>query len=115
MYRHTDPDTSYKAAMEMIESGKVSERRGQVLLLVAQYPGHTHGELAALMYSLHRPLGILCCSETPHKRLPELESLGLVHAGPAKRCHVTGKEARTWYYGPALTFSERLAQIDLSL
>ena len=100
MYRHTDPGTSYQAAMEMIASGKVSERRGQVLTLVAKYPGRTHGELAAIMYSLHRPLGILCCAETPHKRLPELETAGFVHPGKEKRCRETGKTARTWFYGP---------------
>ena len=97
MYRKTDPSTSRWAAEEMIYSGKLGERQAQVLELVHKYPGRTHGELAALMYKEHRNLGILCCAESPHKRLPELETKNLVACSWSRTCKETRKEARTWY------------------
>ena len=97
MYRNTDPITSLRAAHELVESGKLGERQAQVYTLVSKYPGLTHGELASLMYSFYPGLGILCCAETPHKRLPELENKGYVFSSDIRRCEETGKEARTWY------------------
>lgn len=97
MYRRTDPDTSRRAAHELIASGKLGERQCQVLALVHQNPGHTHGELAAIMYRVFPELGILSCAESPHKRLSELEEKGFVAAVGERVCRETKKSARLWY------------------
>jgi hypothetical protein len=110
MWRKTDPATSRKAALELIATGALSERRAQVLALLRLYPSSTHGELAALMYRAWPELGILCCAESPHKRLAELEELGLAFTMGERRCRETGKEARVWY--PVQ--EGRLAPVDWS-
>ena len=97
MFRITDPDTSKQAAIEMMGNGKLGDRQRQVLWLVRKFPGRTHGEYAHMMYDLWSALGIICCAETPHKRLPELEAKGLVYSLGSRRCTETGKEARLWF------------------
>lgn len=89
--------TSKMARDSMVATGKLSQRKRQVLELVSDYPGKTHGELASLFFARHRELGLLCAAETPHKRLPELEDDGLVYADKWRQCKETGKLARTWF------------------
>ena len=88
--------TSKMARDHIVANGKLAQRKRQVLELVSDFPGRTHGELAALFFSRYRELGLLCAAETPHKRLPELEDDGLVYADKWRQCKETGKLARTW-------------------
>ncbi len=111
MYRHTDPPTSKQAADELRATGKLGERQQQVLAVVRSHPGRTHGEIAGLMLKYYPDLGILCCAESPHKRLPELEQRGFVVAIGERRCTDSGKNARLWY--PAKTTEKRTVQLAL--
>ena len=96
MRRNADPGTSHAAALQHAIT-RLSTRRRQVLTLVCQYPGRTHGELSRLMYAAHPELPFAACAESPHKRLPELESMTFVWRGPARRCRDSGYLAATWY------------------
>jgi len=95
MRRTTDPDTSHAAAIRHAATN-LSKRRQQVLELVAANEGRTQGELARLMLSVyHLPINI--CAATPHKRLPELERLGLVYRGDKRCCADSGYQSTTWW------------------
>ena len=96
MYRRNDPDTSKQAAQELAFSGGLGERQQQVLRILVEYPTHTHAELAAEMYRQYPQMGIICCAESPHKRLPELKRKGLAKSVDTRRCTETGKEAAVW-------------------
>ena len=91
--RRTDPLSSHLGA----QNKKLSRRRQQVLDLVKAHPGATSGELSRYMLERHPDLPIRTCAETPHKRLPELESLGLVKRGPMGKCKDSGNQALTWW------------------
>lgn len=95
MARVTDPPTSHQAAKQHEE--KLSERRAQVLELVRAYPGETQGELALRFHTRWPALGILVAAATPHKRLPELEKMGLVRRGPERLCRDSQYLAATWW------------------
>ena len=97
MHRSTDPTTSAIAAHKQIVKGRRALRQKMVLFYVKQHPGSTHGELASAMYRSNPHLGIICCAETPHKRLPELEKAGLVRQEGRRKCKETGNLARMWY------------------
>lgn len=98
MARVSDPATSHDAAEKQVK--KLSDRRKMVFDFVQAYPGRTHGELAAKLYKETYNLGIIACVETPHKRLPELEKLGLVRRGRVRKCGETGHSAATWWLEP---------------
>lgn len=103
MARNSDPMTSHQAAEAHVP--KLSERRRQTLSCVADFEGMTSGELARAFYHKYgkkreRPEGlpIRTCVETPHKRLPELEALGLVfRSGGDRHCKDSGQPALEWY------------------
>ena len=90
--RKTDPVSSHIGARN-----KLSGRRQQVLDLVKAHPGATSGELSRHMLRRYPDLPIRTCAETPHKRLPELESLGLVRRGGMRKCKDSGNQALTWW------------------
>ncbi len=94
--RNTDPSTSHMAAVRHTKLN-LSKRRKQVLELVQKYPGKTQGELARLMLYKHPGLPINVCAATPHKRLPELEELGLVRRGDKRRCDDSSYMSATWW------------------
>lgn len=96
MSRNTDPETSHQAALEHALT-TLSERRRQVFDLVNDFPGQTAGELARIMLRRFGHLPITVCAETPHKRLPELERLGLVRRGDARECGDSGYDRMTWW------------------
>lgn len=104
MVRNTDPETSRDAAKKHAAKG-LSERRRQVLSLVREFPGSTQGELARMFFHKYggsiRPqfneLSITVCAATPHKRLPELEALGLVRRGDKRKCWDSGYDCATWW------------------
>jgi hypothetical protein len=85
--RNTDPVTS-KIAAEQFPMGK---RQLQVLIAARQRPFSTAAELGSFFQA---ETGL--SSETPHKRLPELERKGLVRRHRARRCRVTGRLAIVW-------------------
>ena len=91
--RRTDPVSSHLGA----RNEKLSRRRQQVLDLVKANRGSTSGELSRNMLQRHPDLPIRTCAETPHKRLPELESLGLVKRGTMRKCKDSGNQALTWW------------------
>ena len=95
MARARDPETSHQAAAR--HEKKLSLRRAEVLLLVAESPGLTSGELSRRMFERHPHLSIRRCAETPHKRLPELERLGLVRRGQPRECIDSRYKAVTWW------------------
>ena len=96
MARATDPDTSHEAAER--QRPKLSERRAQVLGLVAEWPLLTSTELGRKFYEHYGdrlPIGV--CASTPNKRLPELEKMGFVERGVELReCTDTGYRCHTW-------------------
>ena len=94
MARSSDPATSHEGAVQHRE--KLSERREQVLQLVVNHPGATQGELARQMLKRYN-LPINVCAATPHKRLPELEKLGLVKRGEPRKCRDSGYNNATWW------------------
>ena len=97
-YRPLDPLTSKIAYERMVESGALGERMAQVLYLVSQNDGATHGELARDMYSEYgRVLPISACVESPHKRLPELERKGFVRRGEHRMCKDSKNTKQTWW------------------
>lgn len=85
MARRSDPATSHAAARRHIDTN-LSERRQQVLGLVTRFPGCTSGEYARHMFAVYPELPLRVIAETPHKRLPELEALGLVRRGEQRLC-----------------------------
>ena len=102
--RNTDPDTSFRAALAVEESGRAATQRGMCLVIVLKAPGHTAAEIAR-MARLERHI--------PSRRLPELRTRCLVNNAPngdkteagadaAKRiCRVEGTRQMTWW--PAKT------------
>ena len=101
--RNTDPETSHKAERTHT-LGKRAERARQVLRLVDRFPNRTSGELSAEWYELSQNKydfeyteGIRICAETPHKRLPDLEQMGLVERGATRKCSDSGMECVTWH------------------
>ena len=91
--RRTDPLSSHLGA----RNEKLSRRRQQVLDLVKANRGSTSGELSRNMLQRHPDLPIRTRADTPHKRLPELESLGLVKRGTMRKCKDSGNQALTWW------------------
>ena len=95
MARASDPATSHIAAAQHKE--KLSERRAQVLMLVEWFPGRTSGELSRKMLERFPGLPMRTCAETPHKRLPELEKMGMVIRGTPRDCADSGHLCETWW------------------
>jgi hypothetical protein len=85
--RKTDPWTSHQAAKEITESGLRESQREHVLLALKKHDGTTSSELA-----------VFGCIDryVTARRLPELEKLGFVKKGTAKKCTITGRNAMTW-------------------
>jgi hypothetical protein len=80
--RRDDPQTSHAAAAEIVrELGELHQR---AMRCVSQRPHSTARELeCAFGWEIH-------------KRLKELETLGLVVRGEPRTCAVTGRKAHTW-------------------
>lgn len=85
--RNTDPDTSHEAAHELVDSGAQAQQQAQVATAVRQYPGLTSRELA-FSAGLDRHMVA--------RRLPELESDGLVVHGAPRICSMSRKRCQTW-------------------
>lgn len=90
--RNTDPDTSHEAARDLVDSGAQAQQQAQVATAVRQHPGLTSRELA-FSAGLDRHMVA--------RRLPELESDGLVVHGAPRICSMSRKRCQTWL--PVLT------------
>lgn len=86
--RNTDPDTSHEAAEAITASGERHRQAQDVARAVRFYPGRTSAEIASLLM-VHRQM--------PARRLPELETGGVVERGPKRKCSVAGLNAITWW------------------
>lgn len=85
-----------KPTQPEVSSSKLSFRHQQVLAVVRRYPGSTAKELAAMLYRDNPDGEPAFIIEEPHKRLPELERMGLVEPGPRRKCSQTNRLAHTW-------------------
>lgn len=96
--RRTDPETSHKAAEDI--APKLSERRREVLELVARFPGFTANELGLEFFKrYHQPgvRGSKPCLNAPSQRMNELESSGYVHSPYQRRCRDSGGMCEVWH------------------
>lgn len=96
-YRSTDPDSSKSADSEHRRLGKRATRSAQVLGLISRHPGSTCGELSRYMHDEWPDLPISTAVETPHKRVTNLEELGLIRRGDSRECMDSGRVRITWY------------------
>jgi len=94
-YRNNEP-TSKAAWEDYVESGTLGKRQAQTYFLVVKYPNHSSAEYSRLMVKEFPELGIRCAVDTPHKRLPELKTKGLVDQTTLKICTETGREVYSW-------------------
>ena len=92
--RATDPITSQQAAERCENLGL---RYQQVLWLVETYPDCTAKELSSLWIDSGLRVDTGVALDTPHRRLPELEKIGIVKRSDTYRvCTRTGRNAYTW-------------------
>lgn len=93
-YRKTDPITSQQAA-ERCET--LGLRYQQVLWLVETYPNRTAKELSLIWLESWDTVIPEAAFDTPHRRLPELEKMGLVKRSDTyRKCTRTSRNAYTW-------------------
>lgn len=93
MARAADDETSHIAARSMVKSGKAARQRMAVLTAVVCFPASTTAELAHRMSSP----GNVVSRQVPGRRMIELERLGYVVRGDARRCEINGTKARTYF------------------
>ena len=86
--RATDPATSHEAAEHMNATGKRKKQRQIAFEMVRQHPRLTADELALYSGKLDR--------YQLNRRLPELETAGLVERCQARPSRFTGRNASTW-------------------
>jgi len=87
--RASHPDTSHRAAQELVDSGDLAVMETVALSAVEDWPDCTARELDAKHGGNgDRPIG---------KRLSSLEERGLIAKGAERRCSVSGKVACTWH------------------
>lgn len=85
--RRTDPLTSHLAAKDVESCGSAAAHRAIIAKAVREHPGHTSDELPSLCGLLHSQV---------HKRLVEIERIGLIRRGdPRPNSH--GRQATTWW------------------
>ncbi len=85
--RSTDPDPSHLAEAEINATGTRRSHQLLVLFTLRHNPETTSRELA-LFGSMDR--------YTPSRRLPELETAGLVERAGQRTCRVGKRQATTW-------------------
>ncbi len=94
--RHTDPETSRRAARRVSRSGKAIRERRLLYAAVIAEPGRTAAEL-----------GKACGVERyeASRRLPDMkvqlpEVTGRLRHGPKRTCHELGSVCHTWWPVP---------------
>ena len=92
--RRQDPESSKAAGRAVTASGCREGQLRQVLELVKRHPGSTSLELAA---SAERDGDASLDRYVIARRLPELESAGLVKRGQERSCTVGRRSALPWW------------------
>ena len=88
--KNTDPDTSRIAEERITVTGIRGKQSRQVYDLVVKHPGSTSRELAAFSS------GELDRWQVA-RRLPDLQTSGMVRKGPVRKCKIDGTKAVTWW------------------
>lgn len=92
--RRTDPVTSKTAAAGYSKTERPNDC--QVMLqLIRDYPGLTAGEYGQLL--LERGFKPMKAIRMPTKRISDLMHAGSIRAGDARKCEISGRNARTYY------------------
>ena len=98
--RRSDPETSHLAEIQHTLT-KRAERQRQVLNMVEKYPHNTSGEYSRIMLKLYPDLPVRTAVESPHKRLRDLETKGLVTKSGRRMCrdshYLCNIYAITWH------------------
>ncbi len=90
--RNSDPASSHLAETEITTSGRRKNQCDQILKMVRTHDGETARELASHDHDLDR--------YAYSRRLPDLESHGLVTRGEMRKCRVGGRLSVTWGFQP---------------
>lgn len=85
--RRTDPETSHEAARDVEACGSAAAHRAIIAKAVREHPGHTSDELPDLC-------GLDFAQV--HKRMKEIETIGLIRRGD-RRPNTNGRRAVTWW------------------
>lgn len=85
--RSSHPDTSHKAAAEIVDSGKLQHAMKTAEQWLRQMPHSTASELEEASGLTDGKI---------RKRLNDLKKVGLAEKGEKRRCRVTGRMAYTW-------------------
>lgn len=93
--RRTDPQTSRNAEVRFTLTNRALRQR-QVLSMVNRYPDCTSGEYSRAMIKLYPELPIRTAVESPHKRLADLETKGLVVKSGKRMCRDSRYECHTY-------------------
>lgn len=91
--RTEHPDTSKRAARELVASGRLGKAMLAALHLARSAPGSTAAELDATGKLQGRVRG----DGAIRKRLSELRAGGYLRSGDPRVCRVTGRMAQTWW------------------
>lgn len=86
--RSGDPETSHEAEAFMRKSGAIRAQYREVLAFVRSIPGLTAREYDERVGAFR---GIY------HRRLVEMERIGMVRRGEVRKCSRGGRSAATWY------------------
>jgi len=85
--RTKDPRSSHEAEREITMNGRRKQQLKICLELVKDHPHHTSKELSEYGHLDRFQIA---------RRLPELETFGLVRKGRQRRCRVGGRLSVTW-------------------
>lgn len=77
--------TSAQTYYDILQSGELGDRQRTVLKLLIEKGPMTGSEINEKL-----------ASHSGHKRLSELEKMGVIRAGPSRLCSVTKREAIAW-------------------
>lgn len=97
--RRDDPSTSHEAASNIEACGDADKHRRILAETIHANPGKTSGELphyCELMF------------EQVHKRLKEVEKVGLIERGKARICSVRGNRMLTWWPKGGVPVGQRI-------
>jgi len=89
--RTSDPSTSSEAAQDLVASGKLNDQCRAVLAALKESPMSTSAELGSRLPCGDKSRYVAA------RRLPDLEKLGMVRRGPARKCFVNGTNAVVWW------------------
>lgn len=92
--RRRDPATSKAAAAAYSKTDRPNDCE-LMLQLIREFPGRTAGEYGQLL--LERGFKPMKAIRMPTKRISDLLHGGRVRAGDARKCEISGRNARTYF------------------